>query len=178
MLPVVGGEPGSGGEAFWSWAGLQAGLRGHPDSSPCSQTPTECHLGRPRLLLQPWWVPGAAHNGCDRPQPAPPMGDGEKGVSPGALCFFSFCPQPLFCPQLSRESLLSLTQPLILQFSAEASSLGSLPGPPGWVKHLSSGLPQHPGLPPLQNLSSCLITESCLWRSNPQLCWPGGHINK
>ncbi|XP_077828796.1 glutamate receptor ionotropic, NMDA 2C isoform X5 [Macaca mulatta] len=62
--------------------------RGLPRSpwarQPCPggllQAPTECHLGGPRLLLQPWWVPGPAHHGGDRPQPAPPLGDGEKGV--------------------------------------------------------------------------------------------------
>ncbi|XP_070416138.1 glutamate receptor ionotropic, NMDA 2C isoform X1 [Equus przewalskii] len=44
------------------------------------QASPECHLGGPRLFFQPWWVPGPAHHGCDRPQPAPPLGDGEKGV--------------------------------------------------------------------------------------------------
>eukprot|EP00069_Balaena_mysticetus_P001520 bmy_15317T0 len=44
--------------------------RGHPGPAPA-----ECHLGGPGLLLQPWWVPGPAHHGGDRPQPAPPLGD-------------------------------------------------------------------------------------------------------
>ena len=95
MLPAGGGdEAGGGGGCIRVWAGLQAGLRGHW-LLPSSQAPTECHLGGPGLFLQPWWVPGPAHHGGDCPQPAPPLGDGEKGVSPGALGILSLCPPSL-----------------------------------------------------------------------------------
>lgn len=86
------------------------GIPWHLSTSP-PQASAECHLGGPRLLFQPWWVPGSAHHGCDRPQPAPPLGDGEEWVSPGALCplFLSISPSAEQSPSVHDSAEMSFT---------------------------------------------------------------------
>lgn len=163
MSSVGGGEAGMG--LWMGWAEPQAWGMGTPGISPLLQALTECHLGGPRLLLQPRWVPGPAHHGCDCPEPAPPLGDGEKGVSPGAWVF-SHLRSPTPVKPTAEQSLLSLLQPLTLLVSARTSYAGK------------PSRSYHAGFPPLQNLSSTFVTQSCPWGINPLLCPADRCVNK